>query len=170
MPFFTEGLLHPLVTPSHLLVLLSMSLLLGQQAKYGLAWLSYLFAFVLGLIANRVLTLDWQVEQTLLLIALVISLIALLKRNIPTLVLSSLTIISALLLGFDSTPIVLFGLATQKIIIWQAGAIITSSVFLIIMTLLADYSRTLLQGIPLQVAASWIATVALLILTLSFVA
>jgi len=169
-PFLSEGLLHPLVTPSHLLLMLGLALLLGQQASLKKHWLSYVLAFLAGLIANRVLDVDWTPEPVLLSIALVISLLTVLKINVHAWILLASTVISAVLMGLDSTPIVLPGLGLDKILTWQAVSIISSSLLLIVSSLVAYFLRNVLQGIPLRVIASWIATSALLVLTLSIFA
>lgn len=169
MVFFNEGLLNPLMTPSHLLILLGLGMLLGQQAKLSLPWLAYIAAFIVGLIANRFITMSWPQEQVLLSIALVIGLLTLLKLALPKWSLILLSMVSALLIGADSTPIILPGLALQKIIVWQMGAAVANGVLLVAVSGAAYALRNLLQGIPLRVAASWIATAALLVLTLSLI-
>lgn len=169
MVFFTEGLLNPLLTPSHLLILLGLGILLGQQAKVKLPWLMFVAAFIIGLIANRVMAGNGAQEQILLSLTLVIGLLALLKLILPAWWLMVLGVVSGLLVGIDSTPIVLPGLALQKIISWQIGAALSNGVVLITISGISYYLRELLQGIPLRIAASWITTAALLVLTLSFV-
>jgi hydrogenase/urease accessory protein HupE len=166
--FLTEGLLHPLVTPSHLILLLGIALLIGQQAKLKTGISIFIVTFVIGLIANRLLTInDLPIEEILLSIAFVIGMLTVLKLNLPSFVVIIITAIAAFFAGYDSTPIIMFGISLQKIVTWQVGATIASTSMIILAGLLTYYLRHLLQGVALRVMASWIATAALLVLTLS---
>lgn len=166
--FLIEGLLHPLVTPSHIILLLGIALLIGQQAKLKIGISIFSVTFIIGLIANRLFTItDLPIEEILLSIALIVGILTVLKLNLPCFVLAIVAAISAFFAGYDSTPIVMPGIGLQKIVSWQAGATIASTSVVILAGLLAYYLRNLLQGVALRVMASWIATAALLVLTLS---
>jgi hydrogenase/urease accessory protein HupE len=170
--FLSEGLLHPLVTPAHLILLLGIALLTGQQARLKLGISLFIGVFIIGLLSNRLFEFDFPnnitIEQILLSISLIIGLLTVLKLNLPCLVIMGAVVTGAFVAGYDSTPIVMPGISWQKIVSWQIGATLASVAVIILPGILAYQLRHLLQGVPLRVMASWISTAALLVLTLSF--
>lgn len=99
-----NGALHPVMTPAHVLVILSLGLLLGQQLPLNLKWPVRIFAPVSA--AALLLTLNGWVEEVhqpvLIGIALVIAGLLTLEVKLPVWASGLLCIASALAIGLDS--------------------------------------------------------------------
>ena len=173
--WFLEGFLHPLETPSHLILLVALGVLLGQQASAHLMRNIFLFCItvIAGFIINHTFSPQWNNELILLLLALFISLFTVLRLHYRLSwvqwTISLLSIGCGLMLGLDSSPIVIPGLGADTFYNWLLGASIGIYVAVIIMAIISLLLRDLFQGIILRVLASWIATIALFVLTLLMV-
>ncbi len=172
--WFTQGLLHPLQTPSHLILIISISFLIGQ-ATTNKQLLNYFFAITVAVITGIILNQNiripshWNIELILLCVALIIGLLVVIRfKKINAILLSLLAIFSSLLLGYDSSPVVIPGLGSNSIYNWMAGAMICVVTSITLLSLIALILRPYWDGIILRVIGSWIATSALFTLTLSF--
>ncbi|SKA78306.1 HupE / UreJ protein [Thiothrix eikelboomii] len=166
--FFWQGCLHPLSVPGHLLVLLALGLLLGQQDKFSLR--SSLGLFVLSLVLALVLTpllppLQYN-EFILLLLAFILSLLVIIKLPLPLGLVLCLSVSTALLLGLDSRAPRLPGLAVSKLYLHALGTSLSASLILTLLASLSFYLNKLLAGIAVRVIGAWIAASSLMVLAL----
>ncbi|MFZ1342022.1 HupE/UreJ family protein [Thiothrix eikelboomii] len=166
--FFWQGCLHPLSVPGHLLVLLALGLLLGQQDKFSLR--SSLGLFVLSLVLALVLTpllppLQYN-EFILLLLAFILSLLVIIKLPLPLGLVLCLSVSTALLLGLDSRAPRLPGLAVSKIYLHALGTSLSASLILTLLASLSFYLNKLLAGIAVRIIGAWIAASSLMVLAL----
>lgn len=168
--WFMEGFLHPLQTPSHLIVLLGLGVLLGQQGKTHLVknWLAFIVAIMIGFVLNRFFTLTYNYELILLGLTLVIGLLLVIRRDYPVMIMLALTVVTSMTIGLDSSPVMIPGMGTTTVFNWLSGAAISIYLTVSGVLLLSLLFRDLWQGIVLRVLGSWIATSAIIVLTFSF--
>jgi len=160
-----QGIFHPLQTPSHLILILGLGLFLGQQKQLK-SLLLLPFAVLAGFTLNYYSLLDWNTELILLILALICGLLLVLRLNLPAFVSIVLMVFCGIILGLDSSPVMIPGLGANSIISWRLGAAITINMGLAVLALLAYFLNRYWNGIILRVAGSWIATSAIFVLTL----
>ncbi len=168
-----QGIFHPLQTPAHLMLILGFALLLGQQmlGQPKLLFRSLLllpFAVLVGFVLNHYSILDLNTELILLILALTCGLLLVLRLNFPTFITIFLLILCGVILGLDSSPVMIPGLGSNSIISWRLGAAVTINTGIAVLALLAYFLNRYWNGIILRVAGSWIATSAIFVLTLTF--
>jgi len=171
---FLQGLLHPLQTPSHLILLLGLSLLLGQQTKTLPPLFKYValltVSVVIGFIFNQTQNINWNNELILLVIALSIGLITLLRPQISlnqTRLLLILAVVSTgIMLGLDTQPIIIPGMRGISINSWLMGSASSIVSLTLLLGLCCFGLRRYFNGMILRIASSWIATSAIFVLTL----
>lgn len=166
--WFTQGFLHPLLTPSHIILLVSLAVLIGQQGNRLYYSLLLLISGVVGVVLNQNLSLNLQIELILLALALIVSLLVVVKVRLPTFLLIVLIIISGIVIAFDSDPILIPGVGANSINNWLFGAVVSMTGVFVLIALIATFLRQFWEGIILRILGSWIATSAIFILTLSF--
>ncbi len=169
--WFTQGFLHPLLTPSHLILLLSLGLLIGQQGlKFSHFIILMISAFV-GMVFNQKFNIDIDVNIELILLglALMTSLLVVLKLRLPFLLILSFALFVGVITAYDSDPIVIPGVGENSINNWLLGALTSIVSSVLLSSLFALLLRRFWDGIILRVLGSWIATSAIFILTLSYV-
>ena len=166
--FFEKGLLHPLGAPSHILAVVSLAMLLGQQGWRHIRSAVPVFAIsvITALILTRFLTVKIDVELTLLPVAMIIGLLLTLKREWPLVLSLLLAVVIAGIAGYDSKVPFIPGLQVEKIHASLAGSGVSILGLLVIVTTLSWLLRNVLQGIALRVLGAWSATGAALVLTL----
>ena len=163
--WFIQGVLHPLQTPAHLMLILGLALLLGQQKQLkGLLLLP--FSVIAGLMINHYSLLSWNTELILLVLALICGLLLVLRLNLPKIITIILLLFSGIILGLDSSPVMIPGLGINSIISWRLGAMLTINMGIVALDLLAYFLNRYWNGIILRIAGSWIATSAIFVLTL----
>lgn len=173
--WFLDGFTHPLETPSHLILLVGLGVLLGQQsgAYFIRNLLLFCVAVIAGFTINNYLSLRWNNELILLVIALLVSLSVVLRLDYRPLWVQLITLLlciaSGIMLGIDSSPIVIPGLGANTFYNWLLGAAMGVYLATIVIASMSALFRTLFQGIILRVLGSWIATSALFVLTLLMV-
>ncbi len=160
-----QGIFHPLQTPSHLILILGLGFLLGQQSQLKALYLTPL-AVVAGFALNHFNLLDWNTELILLVLALICGLLLILRLKLPCFITVVLLIISAVILGLDSSPVMIPGLGLNSVFSWRLGAGITLILGVTGLALPAYGLNRFWNGIILRVAGSWIATSAIFVLTL----
>lgn len=163
--WFMQGIWHPLQTPSHIILILGLAFLLGQQGKIK-SILILPFSILAGFLINHYALLNWNTELTLLILALICALLVVLRLKLPTVITLSLLLICGVILGLDSSPVMIPGLGTNSIISWRIGDAITMLFGTGVLALLAHFLNKAWNGIILRVAGSWIATSAIFVLTL----
>ena len=175
--WFQQGLLHPIQTPSHLILLLGVGLFLGQQGKTVPQLFNYLVLFlvsvVIGFILNQTQNFNWNNELILLTLALNIGLLTLLhpqvSLNQTRLLLISAVVLSGLMLGLDTQPIVIPGMRSVNINSWLMGSASGIITLVLFLGLVSFALRRYFNGMILRIASSWIATSAIFVLTLLLV-
>lgn len=167
--FFLQGLWHPFVTPAHIIVLVGLGLLLGQQQ----AWSSlkralpvFFISCVVGLFVARLNLPEWNSPVVLLVLALVLGMLVAARWNLASGLLLVLSGLIGIGVGLDSTPLMIPGMGNAKLYSWMAGAALGSWLLLMASTVVASLIRSVIQGIPLRVLGSWVAASALMVLTL----
>ena len=160
-----QGILHPLQTPSHIILILGLAFLLGQQNQLKSLFTTP-FVIIAGFALNHYTSLNWNTELILLILALMCGLLVVLRLKLPVFLAIALLIFSGLILGLDSSPIMIPGLGINSILSWWLGAAITLILGIMILTIVAYFLGRYWHGIILRVAGSWIATSAIFVLTL----
>src|SRR3981081_1577731 len=171
MSGFVAGLLHPLVLPAHVLALLALGLLIGQQMA-GRQIVS-LAAFVIGLAAGLT-AIAFAVGQTLaadvlLAVAFVSGAFAAMARPLPALAYALLAAIAGVALGLDSPPeTVSIAVATAMLIGTGLGASLALAVIVAGTSYLFGVHEWIWARIGGRILGSWIAASAILVLALRF--
>jgi len=163
--WFMQGIFHPLQTPSHIILILGLAFLLGQQGYLKTLFLTP-FAITAGFALNHYTLLDWNTELILLSLALICGLLLVLRLKLPAFISFVLLIFCSVILGLDSSPIMIPGLGFNSIYSWRLGAAITLILGITVLSLPAYFLNHYWNGIILRVAGSWIATSAIFVLTL----
>lgn len=167
--WFAQGFLHPLLTPSHIILLLSLGFLIGQQGLKISHMLALIISSIAGVFFKQKLNLNIaiNVELILLGLALVISLIVVLKPRLPSFLGLLFVLLAGAVIAYDSDPIVIPGLGENSINSWLLGAVVSISASIFLFLILALFLKRFWDGIILRILGSWIATSAIFILTLS---
>lgn len=164
---FYNGLLHPLFVPAHLLSLLALGLLFGQQDEGQIqkAIIAFVASAALGLLASG-FSESLNIEAILLVNAALIGLLIAINPRIPGFFLSLIGIFTGLAVGLDSNQVGLTGKA-RLVALFGSGI---SIYFLILypMGLAESFSKKPWQRIGVRVIGSWFAASALLVLSLLF--
>ena len=172
--WFLKGLMHPATTPSHIILLLGLGLLLGQQGKTHLGGkllffaLSVMFGFMLSHFCADSLRVNIAFvnnELILLTLALITGLLSALKLQLPAIMTPLLLLVSGTILGLDSQPHVIPGLQLN-IYAWASGITLAIWGIVALLGLVSLLLKNILQGMILRVLGSWIAASAIFVLTL----
>lgn len=166
--FILQEILDALTLPSHLLVMIGLGLLLGQQgwqcAKTGVA--ACLVGILVGLLLMR---LGWSIEKiewVLLGLTLVMGVLLAWKPVLPVWGVGLLAVGSGVLLGLDSVPSLIPGIQASTIYTILAGTAVAATLAVVVLTSLALVLRNWLNGMILRVLGSWVAASAIMVLTL----
>ena len=160
---FLAGLLHPLLLPAHGLALIGLAALAGS-AK----WRSWSIAtFALGIVGGLVAVArgigETPANDVLLAAAAICGLATAALPHVPAwiAVLSALVVGAAI--GLDSPPEVI---SLRDAVLMLAGVGCGGIVAFGLLATIAGAAAQLWQGVPLRVAGSWIAAIAVLVLAL----
>ena len=166
--FFLQGVMHPLVMPAHLILLIALGLLAGQQSVRAVT--AGCITLVLSLAAACMATVQFRLslepEVALLLSAVVAGGLVALRLSLPTWPILLLALIAGLLIGLDSSAPRIPGLRGDKVHALLAGTVLSASITALVCALFALMVRNLLEGIVLRVLGAWITAGALLVLAL----
>ena len=171
MSGFGAGVLHPLVLPAHVLALLALGLLIGQQTA-GRRIVSCA-AFVIGLAAGLT-AIAFGVGQTpaadaLLATAFASGALAALARPLSALACVPLAAAAGVALGLDSPPeAISITVATAMLIGTGLGASLTLVVISAGTSYLIGVREWIWARIGGRILGSWIAASAILVLALRF--
>jgi len=162
-----NGILHPLIVPAHLLGLLALGLLTGQQRELRIQrvlpiFLVPLFVALLYVALGGVLI----VEQLLLLWAILCGSLVALKLSLPRWILWACLVGEGLLIGLDSVPM---GLEGKDRFALLFGIFLGAGLFLMYLAMIIQRLIHPWQQIGVRVLGSWIIASSLLVLTLSIV-
>lgn len=164
---FLNGFLHPVLVPSHLLLLLALGLLIGRHdpARHQSAVIAFLLATVAGLVGSQVAPV-MVIPAVLLSLTVLLGLLLVSDLAIKPMLLGIAALASGVLLGLDSDPEVYSGKALTAALF---GSGIGIYLLLIYPMWLADSLRHKhWQRIGIRVVGSWITASAVLVLTLQF--
>ncbi len=161
---FWSGAVHPLTTPSHLLLLLALGLLLGQQKPLKLKWPMLVFgsASALALLLTAV-GRDTRVYQPVLLgLACCTAALVALERQPPRPATLTLLAVAAFAIGLDSA---VESASTATLVKTLSGTWISLGVLLADIAIYASfYLRKDWMRIGIRVMGSWILAATLLVL------
>ena len=166
--FFWQGCLHPLIVPAHLMVLLALGLLLGQQDKGLLrtGLISFLVSLSMALVLTRVLPRIQHSDLSLLVLALSLGSLVILKLHLNLALMLTLSVMTGGLIGLDSAITALPGLDKSKIYLQLLGTGLSATLILSLLALLSFYLNKLLAGIAVRVIGAWVTAGSLMVLAL----
>ena len=165
MKGFLSGLIHPLMTPAHVLLLLATGLLAGQLASRRLGPLMLLFMpfSALALAFTARFAMPTWMQLVVLLLALVYALLVAVSVRLTNTAVAALFAIAAAALGLDSG--VADGATVKSVLVTLAGTWIGLNLFAINLayyTAILPRKVWLLTGI--RVAGSWIAAICFMVI------
>jgi hydrogenase/urease accessory protein HupE len=168
--FFLQGLQHPWQFPAHVMMLIGLGLLLGQQSKpqRRLGWWVFVLAMVMGLGLTQLPALVWNGNVALLALACVSGCLLALRLELPVRFCAVLAGVGGCLIGLDSAPVMIPGMKALKLYSVLAGTALGASLSFGLLILLAALLRTVLDGLILRILGSWVAASALMVLALLF--
>ena len=160
------GLLHPLVVPAHILAIVALALLIGQQGWRRSVPLAYVVAVLIGLGAIAMAYVPKFTEETLLALTAITGLLVALSRKLQQGLGMLLAAAMGLSLALDSPP--------EAISLMQANLTLLGTALGAVLLLLALLQGTARlrhhwQRIGGRIAGSWIAATAILVLALRLV-
>jgi urease accessory protein len=162
------GLLHPLVVPEHLLALVGLGLLIGQQDQ-GRGALSVAFAagLVAGLAAIALAAGESHANEALIACAAVAGSLVALARPVTPVIGWPLAAAVGTAIGLDSPPeVVDLRVAGMMLVGTLVGAIVVvAAIVKLVVWLDADWQR-----VGVRVVGSWTAAAGILVLALRFAA
>jgi urease accessory protein len=164
---FYNGVIHPLLVPSHLLLILATGLFLGQRGprENRLALPAFFLASVAGLLLTGSVWAAVVAESLVLTGTLAIGLATAIGRTAPLPLYPAAGAFAGFFLGLDSTP---DSLAGRERVLALAGTGVGLNLWLIYACGIADFfSRKPWQRIGLRIAGSWLAASSLLVLALT---
>lgn len=162
---FYGGLLHPALVPLHLLGLVALALMIGQQEPVRRHALRAVFAAALiaGLAAN-VYVFTAEAAPRILLGATALSgVLAAVARPVPAPIAALLAVMSGAALAMDSRP---EDVTLQTALLMLLGTAIGALIILELVTDLTADPRAHWLRIGIRILASWSAASALLVLAL----
>lgn len=163
---FYNGLLHPIFVPLHILVLVALGLLVGQQGlrKNRIALITTPIAIILGL-AGTLFLPAINLDVYLLVTAIVLGLLIV---TIPTLAWqwsAALGVLTGFLVGLDSSQESLNGM---KWVISAVGNLLGIGLLILNSAGLADYSQgAAWKKVGVRVMGSWLTASAFLVFALN---
>jgi len=165
MSAFLNGLLHPLVIAAHLLALVALGLLIGQQRRPLLTWAVFVAGLAAGLAAIAFAIGETAALDVLLATTALAGVLVAIARPLPMLLPITLAGIAGAALGLDSPPeAISIGVAVAMLV----GTAISAVVALALVAVAARQLTRWWQRIGMRIVGSWLAASAILVLTLRF--
>ena len=167
MNHFVNGFLHPVFVPAHLISLLAIGLLLGQQGpnRNRTALAIYPALTLIGIITTEFQPGIW-VETALLIGAMSMGVLIAMSLRLSTYWCTLAAAFTGLAIGLDSSQDSLTGMAKLTTL---AGSGIGIVLMPVLAMEVADYFRKKTwQQVGIRILGSWIAASAFLVLTLTF--
>ena len=164
---FLNGMLHPLLVPSQVLIILALGLLYGQHkpTENKLSVLIFLLATISGLVTSG-LSAAPDVSLFLLIVATLIGLVIISGVTVPQLIFVILGVVTGYMVGLDSAP---ENLNTKATVVSLFGSGVGIYFMLLYaMALSETLSIKQWQLIAVRVLASWLSASAIMVLALSF--
>jgi len=160
---FAGGLLHPLLVPTHFLVVAALALLAGQQQWLRSLPFAYAIALMAGLGIIRLAYVPTFAEQALLTLAAVTGLLVAWARPLPLQLGATLATAIGLALGLDSPP---EAISISEANVTLLGTALGATALLTALAWLASRLRRDWQRIGVRIVGSWIAASAIMVLAL----
>jgi hydrogenase/urease accessory protein HupE len=163
---FYNGVLHPLLVPSHLLLLMAIGLFLGQRGMKEIqqAIMAFMAATLLGLVGAW-FSPGAPLEIIMLSSSAIMGLLIALSPNLSVLWCSVIAAICGLLLGVDSTQETLTGEAKFVALFGSGVGIYFFSLYP--MALADFFKKVHWKRIIIRVMGSWLAASSFLVLALA---
>jgi urease accessory protein len=157
------GFLHALAVPSHVLAIVALALLIGQQGWGRGAVAAYVVAVLAGLGAIALAIVPTLAEQALLVFAMMAGLLAALARPLPPAFGALLAAAVGLSLGLDSPP---EAITLRDANLALIGTALGAATVLLVLVQGTSRLRRDWQRIGARIVGSWIAASAILVLAL----
>jgi len=174
---FYNGLLHPIFVPQQVITIIALGLFLGQQAYRGhQLFFAFAFSLLLGLILigfnvdyieNSETSLLAFTSNGLIVIALMASLMVIIKRNVSQIIALPLLIAGGLLIGLDSAPPTALVIREQWLFLLGVS-IAVYFLFLYPITFGEYFKKVFWKEMVVRIVASWIAASSLMVWAISF--
>ena len=166
MTALLAGLLHPVVVPAHIMAIVALALLVGQQDWSRSVAIAYGVAVLLGLGAIAMAYVPRFTEEPLLALTAITGLLVALSRKLQQGLGMLLAAAMGLSLALDSPP--------EALSLMEANLTLVGTALGAVMLLLALLQGTARlrehwQRIGARIAGSWIAATAILVLALRLV-
>jgi len=162
-----EGLLHPLLTPTHGLALIGLGLLIGQQPadKRLLPLILFALALAVGLIALAFAVGETAANDILLMTVALSGALVAAAFPLPLLLSGPLAVATGAAIGLDSPPDVI---SYQEALVMLIGTGLGGSIALCLVVQAAARTARGWQRIGVRVLGSWTAASALLAIAVRF--
>jgi urease accessory protein len=160
---FSGGLLHALVVPSHVLAIVALALLIGQQGWGRGVMAAYVVAVLAGLGAIAAAIVPTLAEQALLLFAMTAGFLVALARPLPPALGALLATAIGLALALDSPP---EAITLREANLALIGTALGAAIVLLALVQGTSRLRRDWQRIGARIVGSWIAASAILVLAL----
>jgi len=164
---FLAGLVHPLTTPSHILLLLALGLMLGQHSplKLKLPLLVFVSASAIALLLTTTGLIIKVYQPVLLGIALCAATFVALEKSLPSFASHALFAAAAVAIGLDSA---VESTSASTIVKTLAGTWISLAVLLADIAIYASFcTKKNWLKVGMRVLGSWIIAITLLVLAFS---
>lgn len=163
---FPGGLLHPLLVPAHALLLVTLGLIAGQQARPQRRMLMLLFPLALiAAVALIVSAVAADTQNAILWLCAINGALLALARPLPLIASSLLIWAGGLTLMLDSVPAVL---SVPETLSALSGTVFSAFLFFSAFALLSAGMRRPWQTAGRRIIGSWAAASAVLVLALRF--
>jgi urease accessory protein len=165
--YFIDGLIHPLFVSAHLLLLIALGLLYGQQGfeKCLSAIKVFTVTVAAGLAGSWFLT-GVEIETLIIGGAVIVGLLVALRPILDRSWFMGIGAVCGMLLGFDSSQVALIGVDR---VLALFGALVGIFLLLLHSIALAHYFNSRhWQRIGIRIIGSWVSASALLVFALSF--
>ena len=164
---FLNGMLHPILVPSQLIIIVALGLLYGQHEpeKNKLSILLFLTSTIIGLVLTSFFIIP-DISLLLLILAVIIGLTIITSIAIPQPIFMLFAIVVGIIVGFDSAQL---DLETKAMVVTLFGSGV-SIYFLLLyaMALSETLSHKQWQIIAIRIIASWLSASAIMVLALNF--
>jgi len=163
---FYNGLLHPVLVPAHLLLLIAVGLLLGQQGKKNAEIIVSIFviATMVGL-AMSWFSIGLEFEVLILSLSAAAGLLIAINPKTKSLWCTTIAALAGFSLGVDSAQETLFGM--EKFLTLLGSAIAICFLLLYPMALADYFNQKTWQRVAVRVAGSWVTAISVLVLALA---
>ena len=161
---FAGGLLHPLLVPAHVLVLLTLGLIAGQQsAAHRRILIPLLPVALIAAVILIVRAAAFDSQNSLLALCAICGLLLALARPLPVIVPGALIAAGGVLLMLDSVPALI---SVQDTLVALTGTAFSALVLFILFVALSARLNQPWQQTGRRIVGSWAAASAILVLAL----